>query len=470
MNRSVGIRAVTSSQPSKLNTNRIVARSAKMDAMIPWPRDLMVRTVLTLTLASSIVGDIPAVRAQSIPMLPGYLPEKKHKIKDKFPERPSQPPSFTIPVGPFGYAPPGSTYLGRGYSLVNLNFLDENRLLFSFRAPGLLQRETTQDEPEHERQMRAVVLKLPDGTRESETVWTLSDLKPYLWMLKDGHYLLHDRSGLEEGDASLQLKPYLPLAEKLISLEMDPGRNYLLVSSLAPPGTSEKQISGNTLKSKDSSEPAKPTDVVVRLLQLKSAQTIQIKRERAATQTPFNSMGYLEAVHEKLDQWSLKLNAFGGESKAIGHVESTCLTNSFFLSEHEILVAGCDPDHRWKLTAVTTDWRQMWEFPLPNLVVPPLFQIAANGSRFARETISLKQTPQADSETLWVKDVRGQVVRVFDAADGKLALEQPVDPVLDAGGNVAISPSGRRVAVLNKGAIEVFDLPTPAPLPDDVIH
>jgi hypothetical protein len=151
-------------------------------------------------------------------------------------------------------------------------------------------------------------------------------------------------------------------------------------------------------------------------------------------------------------------------------VESTCLTNSFFLSEHEILVAGCDPDHRWKLTAVTTDWRQIWEFPLPNLVVPPLFQIAANGSRFARETISLKQTPQADSETLWVKDVRGQVVRVFDAADGKLALEQPVDPVLDAGGNVAISPSGRRVAVLNKGAIEVFDLPTPAPLPDDVIH
>jgi hypothetical protein len=82
----------------------------------------------------------------------------------------------------------------------------------------------------------------------------------------------------------------------------------------------------------------------------------------------------------------------------------------------------------------------------------------------------LKQTPQADSETLWVKDVRGQVVRVFDAADGKLALEQPVDPVLDAGGNVAISPSGRRVAALNKGAIEVFDLPTPAPLPDDVIH
>jgi len=37
--------------------------------------------------------------------------------------------------------------------------------------------------------------------------------------------------------------------------------------------------------------------------------------------------------------------------------------------------------------------------------------------------------------------------------------------VLDAGGNVAISPSGRRVAVIVSGAIQVFDLPPPPPLP-----
>jgi len=31
---------------------------------------------------------------------------------------------------------------------------------------------------------------------------------------------------------------------------------------------------------------------------------------------------------------------------------------------------------------------------------------------------------------------------------------------------VAISPSGRRVAVLNAGAIQVFELPAPPPLPE----
>ena len=56
-------------------------------------------------------------------------------------------------------------------------------------------------------------------------------------------------------------------------------------------------------------------------------------------------------------------------------------------------------------------------------------------------------------------DIKGQLVRVFDAATGKVALEAPASPPLDAGGNVAISASGRRVAVLHDGAIEVFDLP-----------
>jgi hypothetical protein len=63
-------------------------------------------------------------------------------------------------------------------------------------------------------------------------------------------------------------------------------------------------------------------------------------------------------------------------------------------------------------------------------------------------------------------EIKGQLVRVFDAANGREALAAPATPPLDAGGNVAISPSGRRVAVLNAGAIQIFDLPVPAQMPD----
>jgi len=44
-------------------------------------------------------------------------------------------------------------------------------------------------------------------------------------------------------------------------------------------------------------------------------------------------------------------------------------------------------------------------------------------------------------------------------------LESPLTPILDGGGNVAISPSGQRVAILNAGAIQVFQLPAPPHVP-----
>jgi hypothetical protein len=62
--------------------------------------------------------------------------------------------------------------------------------------------------------------------------------------------------------------------------------------------------------------------------------------------------------------------------------------------------------------------------------------------------------------------VKQQRIQVFDAANGKLALATPASPVLDAGGNLAISPSGRRVAVLNDGAIQIFELPAAPALAD----
>jgi hypothetical protein len=63
------------------------------------------------------------------------------------------------------------------------------------------------------------------------------------------------------------------------------------------------------------------------------------------------------------------------------------------------------------------------------------------------------------------RDFEGQMVKVLDAANGKIVLEAPLTPILDGGGNVAISPSGQRVAILSAGAIQVFQLPAPPPSP-----
>src|SRR5271165_2639760 len=66
-------------------------------------------------------------------------------------------PAITIPAEPLGFSPPGAYYLGMRYSMVSLDFLDENRLLFTFRVPGLIHRTGKPEDSEGERKVRAVV-------------------------------------------------------------------------------------------------------------------------------------------------------------------------------------------------------------------------------------------------------------------------------------------------------------------------
>jgi hypothetical protein len=89
----------------------------------------------------------------------------------------------------------------------------------------------------------------------------------------------------------------------------------------------------------------------------------------------------------------------------------------------------------------------------------PLLVTAQNGSRMAREILVLKQIAKHYRHVIGAKEVIGQKVTVTNTADGKIMLEAPLTPMLDGGGNVAISPSGRRVAILNNGAIQIFELP-----------
>jgi len=409
-------------------------------------RTSLTRFGLAMLVALVVLGACPRGDAQDI-MLPdpNYQPRvKKPKPKrDVLPAAPQQLPAFSIPVAPLGFGSPSATYLGRQYSLMSLDFLDEKRLLFSFRAPGLLARDAS--ESSGDRQMKAVVLKLPEGTVESQTLWTLSDRLPYLWMLQDGHFLLRDHEGLKIGDASLQNKPVLNLSGEFQNLQINPEGTVAAVQSLE----------------RMSPTPNAALNVVTRVVQLRNGQ-VETSHSSSVSELPVNSDGFLAITHDnKYDLWSLKLTSFSNDTRLLGHIRSNCLPIAAFLSDQKILVSGCNPYHIPTLQAVSTSGHVLWETETPVAPIPPLLITTPSDSRFARESIIFKKVPSAGSEILWVKAVRGQVVRVFDSATGKAALEVPIKPIFDAGGNVAISPSGRRVAILNGGAIQVFELPTP---------
>lgn len=380
-------------------------------------------------------------------------------------ESPSQPPAFSIPVEPLGFFAPGAFYMGLRESLVSLDFLDEDRLLFTFRTPGLIRRKSAADD--EERQIRAEVLRLPQGSVESEALWTLHDHDRYVWMLHNGHFLLRDEDVLKEGDAHLGLRPLLQFPGPVLSMAVDPAQRFLVTNSLEPsdqkpqPGEVASPFTAEASVSSEASGSSGQKDVVLRILERASGRVMLVSRVRATVRLPINTKGYIETLRGTGQQWMLNFDDFTGGSKVLGKVDSTCQPPVDFVSQDEAVANTCSADTGRQLVALSMQGQRLWEAPSPATQVWPLLVMAPDGSRLARETLTLDHAVDGFAHPLDARDVKGQLVEVFDAVGGMRVLKVPANPVLDGGGNVAISPSGKRVAVLNAGAIQIYELPLP---------
>jgi len=401
-------------------------------------------------------------------------PPKARTLVSHFPEAPSVPPKWTIPIDPLGFSAPGAIYLGSRNTLVSLDFIDEDRLLFTFRIPGLLHRDPANGQDSDERQIRAVVLGLPQGTVDAETTWTVHDRLRYLWMLHNGRFLVRDRNSLFEGDASLKLKPYLDFPGSLLWLELNPAQQYLVTNSREP-------VTAADVPGRDAGSPATAAasvtsdqdsaagnggspEFVVRILSRTSGQVMLVSRTRAAVHLPINSQGYLENLRGQGLRWMLNLRYFTGGSKLLGGVESVCEPEDDFVSEQEVLVTACGPEGESTLVAMTTAGRTLWITDAPGTEIWPHLTVAANGSRLAWATLDTTHTVNSYAP-MSADEIKEQSVTVFDAANGNIPLVAPLSPIFDAGGNVALSPSGRRIALINAGVIQVFELPAPPTVP-----
>ncbi|MDR3727229.1 MAG: hypothetical protein P4K86_09330 [Terracidiphilus sp.] len=432
-------------------------------------------TSVCLVLAVAMPAAVTS--AQDLGGLTPAPPAGKHAHAVPAAPKPSLPPAFTIPVEPLGYSAPGALYLGQLYTLTSLDFLDENRLLFTFRVPGLIHREhgAGSDEDSDEHHMRALVLDIPSGSVRAEAVWTLHDRARYLSMLKDGHFLLRDGDSLQQGDATLTLKPILRFPGPLLTVEVDPTQQFLVTNSREPltvtpkPSDDSSRVPSPATAAAnvtvDGQKPDVPADTVVRILHRDTGQVMLVGHVPSTIHLPINADGYLESLRARDGKWLINLNAFTGGSTQVGKVDSTCSPLLEFIGPREVLASTCNGWGEFKLVAMTLDGRRLWEKNTPATQGWPRLVMAPNGSRLARETLTVSHPIDA-SHPFSKEDIKGQVVEVFDAANGQIVLTAPASPPLDAGGNVGISPSGRRVAVLNGGEIQVFDLPAPPPLPD----
>jgi hypothetical protein len=454
-----------------------------------------------LTLAAAVATACLAQAAYAQDPFYASLSSASHPAKSKK-QQASGPagkdaplPTIVLPTAPLGFASPAPFYLGDRFAQASLNFLDEDNLLFTFRVPGLIPREpVAPGQPaQDERHVRAVTLSLPTGKVTAEGLWVLHDYSRYLWMLKGQKFLLRDKNTLLIGDASLHMEPFLRFPGPISTIEFDPNQNWLVADTTEPPAP-EQSDSSNTTPDRFSSastaaasmavsghldldmqSPSASQDLV-RVLNMDTRKVMLFSRVHTAIHLPIDGEGYYEALRGDGARWLISFEYFQGASKPLGWVDSTCNPALDAVAPGIVLASGCTATGARHLTVLSRDRDKdhcrLWDTALAPTKIWPLLASSADGLRLARSTLEVSH-PVGPYNPLDNDDIRGQSVQVYDLATGKVELTVPASPVLDAGGNFALSPSGKRFAVLNAGNILVFDLPpapsVPAPPPPSAI-
>jgi hypothetical protein len=414
-----------------------------------------------------------------------FSPAKPKKQAAQHPPDKGVPtPSIVIPTAPLGFAPPAAFYLGDRFAQASLNFLDEDTLLFTFRVPGLIPREpVAPGQPsQDQRHIRALTLTLPAGKVTAEGLWVLHDYSRYLWMLKDQRFLVRDKNTLLVGDASLHMEPFLRFPGPISTIEFDPRQDWLVADTTEPPAPDQKDssfeapdlFSSSTASASVSTNGHMDLDLqksqstpqdLVRIFRMESRKVMLFSRVNNAIHLPIDGDGYYEALRGDGPHWMISFEYFQGASRPLGWVESTCNPSLDAIAPGIVLASGCTATGARHLTVLSRDrdkdHARLWETALAPTKIWPLLASSADGLRLARATLEVGH-PIGPYNPLDNDEIRGQSVQVYDLATGKVELTVSASPVLDAGGNFALSPSGRRFAVLNAGAIQVYDLP-PAP-------
>ena len=146
----------------------------------------------------------------------------------------------------------------------------------------------------------------------------------------------------------------------------------------------------------------------------------------------------------------------------LGRVASTCTPHENFLNQKALVIESCGPKSgEIFLDAWTTDGKKLWTGHRDGHLVWPTFAYSRKGDRFALSMLHVTHLIDL-LDSLNDEDVREQVVQVFDSATGALLMATNASPILTAGQNFALSDDGERLAVLREGAIEIYNVPSPA--------
>jgi hypothetical protein len=373
-------------------------------------------------------------------------------------------PTLRIPVAPLGYRPPGKLYLLARYSSSSLDFLDSTHVLLTFREPHLLLRQ--QGSAGLDQVIEADVVELPTGKVVAEDEWLLHDRARYLWPLGEDKVMLRIGSSLYEADSRLHLKPLFTSPTELEDVEVSPDGNLLVVESEREKHTPEEHARLMKKAALTGSGPP-PEDVQIRMIRLDQPKLMLNAHADLAGDLPANVDGFFTQERVKENAWNIVFHPYEKPERAggeiVAQIDSACEPSQKVLNEQSVLVLSCRPGHDERFVAAySLQNKKLWDGRWQSNFTWPAFRVAPNGSSVAISWLAVNHAVSG-RDPINDEDVQNQVLSVLDSRTGSLRIALLLKPIVSAGGNFALSADGNRLAVLNRGAIEIYDLPAPTP-------
>ena len=373
-------------------------------------------------------------------------------------------PLATIPLEPLGYKPLGSLYLLLRLSSSSLDFIDNSHLLFTFHYSRLLSREPEQGHDDQS--IRALVLEVPSGKTDATAEWRMHDRRQYVYSLGNGTFLVRQGNDIQKLGDNLVLHPYLHFSHRLQNVQVSPDGQMLTVQSDMERHSEEKhrQLVAEAISNGDN---LPDEDVDIEMVQLDRRKVVEEARAENPLKLAVTTTGYVK--HEEIaeskrdhippDQWKIHFHPFDGQERTLSTVTSTCTPTEDFISPDVLMLNLCSTRSADRyVSAVNLQGKELWKGEWDARFVEPNLSLASNGQNFAISWI-VASHPVDASFSLSDGDVQGQAVQVLSTTTGHLLLSVNASPVSSAGQNFALSADGSRLAVLNKGAIEVYEVP-----------
>lgn len=375
-------------------------------------------------------------------------------------------PDAHIDLSKIGYHPPSlMDRVSDDQASVSLNFVDQNHVLLIFNTKKLFKRLPSCTPDHQDRLMHAAILELPSGRIVKEADWYLHDRRRYLWPLAPGTFLLRKLNDLYIVDSNLQEQLLLSSQKELLSVEVTPDGDQIIVETAKTTKSSSQPSPGSPTKS-DAEFAAQFLDS--KTLAVRRTVSLHTQVDLSGTDT-----GYVDLVHNG-EVWLIRFGPDSSHRHNIARVRSRSVPDVVYASDHSLLIGRCASlNCEYSVTSFSVTGHRLWRQHWSGSRYFPTVARDQDSGRFGVSTLQIVRPESSglNSDALTYdpddalqldpsqRDVFRQNIQIFETASGNPVLSVTVTPAVRNGQNFSVSSDGRRLAVLRDNALELYDLP-----------